>query len=222
MNFFRVAGVEKPGGAGRGELYLVDLPGYGYASAPRDVREQFERIAVSYLAGREPLRLCVFIVDARHEPSERDETLRAWLEHERPAVRDRGEQGGRARPRRGDAGGAAIARGARTRARTRSLGVSAERGTGLDELWNVIRGAAFAPRATSTASRARPPSGEHHGAERRYEPSDAERPAAAPRTAASETSHAADDATSAEPSRDAAGPGSAAPAADSPSPGSRR
>ena len=45
------------------------------------MRESFEAIAVSYLAGREPLRLCVFIVDARHEPTERDETLRGFLEH---------------------------------------------------------------------------------------------------------------------------------------------
>ncbi|HSD66597.1 MAG TPA: ribosome biogenesis GTP-binding protein YihA/YsxC, partial [Vicinamibacteria bacterium] len=81
VNFFRVAGAEKPGGAGRGDLYLVDLPGYGYAKAPRDVRESFEAIAVSYLSGRAPLRLCVFIVDARHEPTERDETLRGFLEH---------------------------------------------------------------------------------------------------------------------------------------------
>jgi GTP-binding protein len=80
VNFFRVSGAERPGGAGRGDLYLVDLPGYGYVKASRDVRESFERIAVSYLAGREPLRLCVFIVDARHEPSERDQVLRAWLE----------------------------------------------------------------------------------------------------------------------------------------------
>jgi len=80
VNFFRVSGAERPGGAGRGDLYLVDLPGYGYVKASRDVRESFERIAVSYLAGREPLRLCVFIVDARHEPSDRDQVLRAWLD----------------------------------------------------------------------------------------------------------------------------------------------
>ena len=105
VNFFRVSGAEKPGGAGRGDLYLVDLPGYGYVKASRDVRESFERIAVSYLAGREPLRLCVFIVDARHEPSDRDEVLRAWLERARPAVRRGREQDRRARPRRGDAPG---------------------------------------------------------------------------------------------------------------------
>ena len=143
VNFFRVSGAERPGGAGRGDLYLVDLPGYGYVKASRDVRESFERIAVSYLADREPLRLCVFIVDARHEPSDRDQVLRAWLEeHALPylvAVNKvdaltRGEANRRvAALGRGTLGGAQAV-----------LGVSAERGTGVEDLWNAIRGAAFA------------------------------------------------------------------------------
>ena len=143
VNFFRVSGAERPGGAGRGDLYLVDLPGYGYVKASRDVRESFERIAVSYLADREPLRLCVFIVDARHDPSDRDQVLRAWLEeHALPylvAVNkvdalSRGEANRRvAALGRGTLGGAQAV-----------LGVSAERGTGIEDLWNAIRGAAFA------------------------------------------------------------------------------
>jgi len=143
VNFFRVSGAERPGGAGRGDLYLVDLPGYGYVKASRDVRESFERIAVSYLADREPLRLCVFIVDARHEPSDRDQVLRAWLEeHGLPYLvaankidaLSRGEANRRvAALGRGTLGGGQAV-----------LGVSAERGTGIEDLWNAIRGAAFA------------------------------------------------------------------------------
>ena len=151
VNFFRVAGAEKPGGAGRGDLYLVDLPGYGYAKASRDVRESFEAISVSYLSGREPLRLCVFIVDARHEPTDRDELLRAWLEHHglpyvvaanKVDALGRGEAERRVE---------AIARG-RGRGARAGLGVSAERGAGLDELWNEIRGAAFAPAGAGAAA----------------------------------------------------------------------
>ena len=143
VNFFRVSGAERPGGAGRADLYLVDLPGYGYVKASRDVRESFERIAVSYLADREPLRLCVFIVDARHEPSDRDQVLRAWLEeHGLPYLvaankidaLSRGEANRRvAALGRGTLGGGQAV-----------LGVSAERGTGIEDLWNAIRGAAFA------------------------------------------------------------------------------
>jgi GTP-binding protein len=142
VNFFRVAGAGKPGGAGRGDLYLVDLPGYGYAKASRDVRESFEAIAVSYLAGREPLRLCVFIVDARHEPTERDATLRSFLDHHGlpflVAANKVDDLGRGEAKRRVEAVSRGVGRGARA-----VLGVSAERGAGLEELWNEIRGAAF-------------------------------------------------------------------------------
>jgi GTP-binding protein len=143
VNFFRVTGAERPGGAGRGDLYLVDLPGYGYVKASRDVRESFERIAVSYLADREPLRLCIVIVDARHEPSDRDQVLRGWLEENglpylvaanKIDALSRGEAVRRVR-----ALGHGVMGGGQD-----VLGVSAERGSGLEDLWNAIRGAAFA------------------------------------------------------------------------------
>jgi GTP-binding protein len=144
VNFFRVSGAERPGGAGRGDLYLVDLPGYGYAKAPRDVREGFERLATSYLVGRQPLRLCVLIVDARHEPSEGDEALRAWLDHHHlPYVvaANKADKLGRGEVARR---GRTLVRGLARTARA-VVPVSAERGTGIDDLWNRVRGAAFAP-----------------------------------------------------------------------------
>jgi GTP-binding protein len=142
VNFFRVSGVERPGGAGRGELYLVDLPGYGYAQAARSVRLGFERLALSYLSDREPLRLCVFIVDARHEPSERDETLRRWLDHHGlPYAIAANKIDSLGRGQAQQAVGA-LARGLGAHA-CAVLAVSAERGTGIEELWNLIRGAAF-------------------------------------------------------------------------------
>ncbi len=144
VNFFRVSGVPKPGGAGRGELYLVDLPGYGYARAPQHVRDGLERIAVSYLEGRAPLRLCVFIVDARHETGENDLLLGDWLRHHglrfviaanKIDALGAGEVRRRERALAGGVGSEAEA----------VLGVSAERGTGVEDLWKVIRGTAFGP-----------------------------------------------------------------------------
>jgi GTP-binding protein len=168
VNFFKVSAA-RPGGGGRGELYLVDLPGYGYAKAPRHVRDGFERLAVSYLEGRGPLRLCVFIVDARHEPGELDLTLREWLAHHglryvvaanKIDALDRGEARRREQ---------ALARGIGAQAEA-VLAVSAELGTGTRELWNLVRGAAFAPPAPAGVApeRQRPPADgertiENHG-----------------------------------------------------------
>lgn len=56
-------------------FYLVDLPGYGYAKISRTQREAWVRLISSYLSDRDPLRLLVHLVDARHEPMELDRTL---------------------------------------------------------------------------------------------------------------------------------------------------
>jgi GTP-binding protein len=60
-------------------FYFVDLPGYGFARVPRDVREEWGRMVTGYLANREPLVLSIHIVDSRHEPTTLDLQLREWL-----------------------------------------------------------------------------------------------------------------------------------------------
>lgn len=60
-------------------FYFVDLPGYGFARVPREVRESWGRMVTGYLAKREPLVLSIHIVDSRHEPTTLDLQLREWL-----------------------------------------------------------------------------------------------------------------------------------------------
>lgn len=60
---------------------IVDLPGYGYARAPREVRAEWSSAAEEYLAKREQLVLSIHIVDSRHEPSKQDLQLHEWLLH---------------------------------------------------------------------------------------------------------------------------------------------
>ena len=54
--------------------YLVDLPGYGYAKAPRPVVEKWQRLLRAYLAGRATLRRSFVLIDARHgvKPPDRE------------------------------------------------------------------------------------------------------------------------------------------------------
>lgn len=49
-----------------GRLMLVDLPGYGYASAPKAMVERWTRLLRAYLKGRAVLRRCCLLIDARH------------------------------------------------------------------------------------------------------------------------------------------------------------
>lgn len=61
-----------------GRLYLVDLPGYGYAKVSRGERERWGRLMEDFFAAG-LFRLGVMIVDARHKPTADDITMAQWF-----------------------------------------------------------------------------------------------------------------------------------------------
>jgi GTP-binding protein len=60
--------------------YLVDLPGYGYARAPRDMVERWQALLRAYLAGRPNLRRAFLLIDARHGPKPVDAAYMALFD----------------------------------------------------------------------------------------------------------------------------------------------
>jgi GTP-binding protein len=63
------------------KFWFVDLPGYGYARAPKDVKAQWNAAATDYVAQRQQLVLSIHLIDARHEPGANDLQLHEWLSH---------------------------------------------------------------------------------------------------------------------------------------------
>ena len=63
----------------RGEIGLVDLPGYGWAKVSRAERAGWQRLAEDYLARREALRLAFVLQDVRRNWSEDESLLLEWL-----------------------------------------------------------------------------------------------------------------------------------------------
>jgi len=61
-------------------LYLVDLPGYGYAKVPKKIKNDWQGLITSYLEKRPTLRCVVVIVDLRHAAKEQDRELAGWLQ----------------------------------------------------------------------------------------------------------------------------------------------
>lgn len=59
--------------------FLVDLPGYGYAKVPPDVKAHWEGLLSEYLQSREALCGLVVIMDARHPLTELDEKMLDWF-----------------------------------------------------------------------------------------------------------------------------------------------
>jgi GTP-binding protein len=66
-------------------FHLVDLPGYGYAKAPLEVRRAWSGMMQGYLRARRQLCGVVQLVDARHEPSREDQEMIGWLQAEQIA-----------------------------------------------------------------------------------------------------------------------------------------
>lgn len=62
------------------DLYLVDLPGYGYAEAPVAVVAKWQRLLKNYLAGRQTLRRAFVLVDTRHGIKDVDEEILKLLD----------------------------------------------------------------------------------------------------------------------------------------------
>ena len=60
--------------------YLVDLPGYGYAQAPRDKVAAWQALLKQYLAGRATLRRAFLLIDARHGVKPVDEEIMSLLD----------------------------------------------------------------------------------------------------------------------------------------------
>ncbi len=62
-------------------FHFVDLPGYGYARVPKEIKQTWSEMAENYLAKRTRLMLSIQIVDSRHEPTTLDLQLHDWLQH---------------------------------------------------------------------------------------------------------------------------------------------
>ncbi|WP_456384612.1 ribosome biogenesis GTP-binding protein YihA/YsxC [Desulfolithobacter sp.] len=62
-------------------MYLVDLPGYGFARVPKQMRSSWEQLITGYLERRETLVCVVVIIDLRHELKNQDRELVDWLRH---------------------------------------------------------------------------------------------------------------------------------------------
>ena len=60
--------------------YLVDLPGYGFAKAPKKTVEKWQRLLKNYLQGRQTLRRAFVLIDARHGPKEVDGEIMSLLD----------------------------------------------------------------------------------------------------------------------------------------------
>ena len=61
------------------KCFFVDLPGYGYAKAPKSEKEKWGKMIEKYLKDRPQLQYIIQLIDIRHPPSPLDLQMREWL-----------------------------------------------------------------------------------------------------------------------------------------------
>ncbi len=121
------------------EISFVDLPGYGFAKVPQSVQKKWGPMVETYLKERSALRLVIFILDVRRDPSAEDVDLIRWLNFYRIShlfVLTKIDKLSRSQAR------------VRKNAIIKSLGIqplsdpvlfSAKTGEGREKIWNVIK-----------------------------------------------------------------------------------
>lgn len=62
-------------------MYLVDLPGYGYAKVSAAEKEKWGKMIEGYLHNSKELRVVFLLVDIRHKPSANDKQMYDWICH---------------------------------------------------------------------------------------------------------------------------------------------
>ena len=62
------------------QIYLVDLPGYGFAQAPDSVVKQWQKLIMAYLQGRASLKRVFLLIDSRHGLKKVDEHIMEMLD----------------------------------------------------------------------------------------------------------------------------------------------
>jgi GTP-binding protein len=128
LNFYRV---RRGQGAG---LYIVDLPGYGYARGGDASSQEFNRLTGEYFSRTDRRMAAVLLVDSRHPGLESDLDAWEWLQarpHPRIVVATKADKLTRAERTR-------HAREFETLFDGPVALISARTGEGLDELWKTI------------------------------------------------------------------------------------
>ena len=69
INFYRI----------NDDLYLVDLPGYGFAKVPESEKKKWGVMVENYLQKSRMLRAVFLLVDIRHAPGEHDKMMYDWI-----------------------------------------------------------------------------------------------------------------------------------------------
>lgn len=120
------------------QLFLVDLPGYGFARVSRDEQERWGTMINTYLDKSPRLRGVLLLVDARHKPTAQDAMMYSWIRERFGEVTVVATKADKLGPTKLQEGLTLIRKTLDLGEEDTLIAFSGEKGTGKEELWQEI------------------------------------------------------------------------------------
>lgn len=119
-------------------MYLVDLPGYGYAKASEEVKAKWEKMIENYLHTSKQLKAVFLLIDIRHDPSANDRMMYEWMVYQGFAPIIIATKLDKIKRSQIQKNVKAIREGLNVQPGTTIIPFSAETKQGRDEIWKLI------------------------------------------------------------------------------------
>ena len=120
------------------EMYLVDLPGYGYATASEEEKEKWGKMIENYLHTSKKLQAVFLLIDIRHDPSANDKMMYDWMVYQGFTPIIIATKLDKIKRSQIQKNVKAIREGLKVKLGTVIIPFSSETKQGRDELWEVI------------------------------------------------------------------------------------
>lgn len=119
-------------------MYLVDLPGYGYAKASEEVKAKWGKMIENYLHTSKQLKAVFLLIDIRHDPSANDRMMYEWMVYQGFAPIIIATKLDKIKRSQIQKNVKAIREGLNVQSGTTIIPFSAETKQGRDEIWKLI------------------------------------------------------------------------------------
>lgn len=119
-------------------MYLVDLPGYGYAKANEEVKAKWGKMIENYLHTSKKLKAVFLLIDIRHDPSENDKLMYEWMVYQGFAPIIIATKLDKIKRSQIQKNVKAIREGLKVEPGTTIIPFSADTKQGRDEIWEVV------------------------------------------------------------------------------------
>ena len=119
-------------------MYLVDLPGYGYAKVSESEKEKWGKMIEKYLKTSKKLKAVFLLIDIRHDPSANDRMMYEWMDYQGYAPIIIATKLDKIKRSQVQKNIKAIREGLKVKPGTIIIPFSAETKQGRDEIWELV------------------------------------------------------------------------------------